>query len=113
MFSDIVMPGSMNGIALAHEINSRYPHIPVLLASGYSDVVQANKSRFVILRKPFQLPALEKAMREVLERGAGRDVPGRAVSTRPRRTGAIISKSSARRTLFTRNLVPQPAAFHR
>ena len=73
VLSDIVMPGSMNGIALAHEINSRYPHIPVLLASGYSDVVQANESQFIILRKPFQLPALAKAMREILERGASRD----------------------------------------
>jgi CheY-like chemotaxis protein len=73
VLSDIVMPGSMNGIALAHEINNRYPHIPVLLASGYSDVVQAHKSRFVILRKPFQLPALEKAMREILERRPSRD----------------------------------------
>ena len=67
------MPGSMNGIALAHEINSRYPHIPVLLASGYSDVVQANESQFTILRKPFQLPALAKAMREILERDVSRD----------------------------------------
>jgi PAS domain S-box-containing protein len=73
VLSDIVMPGSMNGIALAREINNRYPHIPVLLASGYSDVVQANESQFVILRKPFQLPALAKAMRELQERGAGRD----------------------------------------
>ncbi|HWP88139.1 MAG TPA: ATP-binding protein, partial [Burkholderiales bacterium] len=73
VLSDIVMPGSMNGIALAHEINNRYPQIPVLLASGYSDVVQANESQFIILRKPFQLPALAKAMREILERVAGRD----------------------------------------
>ena len=73
MFSDIVMPGSMNGIALAQEIGNRYPRYPVLLASGYSDVVQAAEARFVILRKPFQLPALEKAMREILERSARRD----------------------------------------
>jgi CheY-like chemotaxis protein len=76
VLSDIVMPGSMNGVALAHEIANRYPHIPVLLASGYSDVVQAHSARFTILRKPFQLPALEKAMREMLERGRdGRVVP--------------------------------------
>jgi PAS domain S-box-containing protein len=73
VLSDIVMPGSMNGIALAHEINNRYPHIPVLLASGYSDVVQANEQQFIILRKPFQLPALAKAMGEILERKAGSD----------------------------------------
>jgi CheY-like chemotaxis protein len=78
VFSDIVMPGSMNGIALAHEISNRYPQIPVLLASGYSDMVQAAEGRFVILRKPFQLPALERSMREIIERSAngnGRVVP--------------------------------------
>ena len=59
VFSDVVMPGSMNGIALAQEIGNRYPQIPVLLTSGYSDVVQTAGSQFPILRKPFQLPALE------------------------------------------------------
>jgi DNA-binding NtrC family response regulator len=67
------MPGGMNGIALAQEIGNHYPHIPVLLTSGYSDVVQTAASRFAILRKPFQLPALDKAIREALERGGRRD----------------------------------------
>jgi len=75
VFSDVVMPGGMNGIALAQEIANRYPHIPVLLTSGYSDVVQATESKRAILRKPFQLPALEKSIREALER-AGRDGAG-------------------------------------
>jgi len=73
VFSDVVMPGVMNGIALAHEIANRYPHIPVLLTSGYSDVVQSAASRFAILRKPFQLPALDKSIREALDRSGGRD----------------------------------------
>jgi PAS domain S-box-containing protein len=74
VLSDIVMPGGMNGMALAQEIGNRYPHVAVLLSSGYSDMVQAAESRFVILRKPFQLPALEKAIREALERS---DTPDR------------------------------------
>jgi len=74
VFSDVVMPGSMNGIALAQEIGNRYPQIPVLLTSGYNDVVQTAGSQFTILRKPFQLPALEKSIREARERGgAARD----------------------------------------
>jgi PAS domain S-box-containing protein len=74
VFSDVVMPGSMNGIALAQEIGNRYPQISVLLTSGYSDVVQTAGSQFTILRKPFQLPALDKSIREALERsGAARD----------------------------------------
>jgi two-component system NtrC family sensor kinase len=73
VFSDVVMPGGMNGIALAQEIGNRYPKIPVLLTSGYSDVVQAAESKMAILRKPFQLPALEKSIREALERAAAPD----------------------------------------
>ena len=73
IFSDVVMPGEMNGIALAQAIRSRHPEIPVLLTSGYSDVVQTAESQFAILRKPFQLPALEKAIREALEQGAARE----------------------------------------
>ena len=71
VLSDIVMPGAMNGIALAQEIGNHHPQIPVLLTSAYSDVVQTAKSRFAILRKPFQLAALEKSLREALERGEG------------------------------------------
>jgi DNA-binding NtrC family response regulator len=50
----------MNGMALAQAIGDRYPQIPVLLTSGYSDVVQTGESQFPILRKPFQLPALQR-----------------------------------------------------
>jgi len=73
VLSDVVMPGGMNGIALAQEIGNHYPHIPVVLTSGYNDVVQTAQNRFAILRKPFQLSVLEKSIREALERGATRD----------------------------------------
>jgi CheY-like chemotaxis protein len=71
VFSDVVMPGSMNGIALAQEIGNRYPWIPVLLTSGYSDVVQTAASHIPILRKPFQLPSLDRSIREALDRRTG------------------------------------------
>jgi CheY-like chemotaxis protein len=73
VFSDVVMPGGMNGIALAQEIANHYPDIPVVLTSGYNDVVQSAQARFSILRKPFQLSALEKSIREALERRASRE----------------------------------------
>ena len=72
------MPGGMNGIALVQEIGNRYPEIPVLLTSGYIDMVQAAETQVAILRKPFQLPALEKSIREALERG-GRCDNGRVL----------------------------------
>lgn len=79
VFSDVVMPGGMNGIALAQEIGNHYPQMPVVLTSGYSDVVQTARPDFPILRKPFQLTALEKSLREALERGGARDKGDRVV----------------------------------
>src|SRR5690348_17765264 len=53
VFSDIVMPGTIDGIGLAREIHSRYPRLPVALTTGYSDAVKAVPSDLRILRKPF------------------------------------------------------------
>ena len=86
VFSDIVMPGGMNGIALAQEIRNRYPRLPVLLTSGYSDVAPTATSQFRILRKPFQLHALEKAIREALEH-AQHAMPTIACCNPPKRHG--------------------------
>jgi two-component system, NtrC family, sensor kinase len=79
VFSDIVMPGAMNGIALAQVIAKRHAGLPVVLTSGYADMVQAAEPQFVVLRKPFQLSALEKALGEVLQRHARATPPGRVV----------------------------------
>jgi len=72
MLSDIVMPGGMNGIDLAQECKQRYPRIPVLLTSGFSEAAREAENRFVILRKPFELSVLEAAVRGELRRGARR-----------------------------------------
>jgi PAS domain S-box-containing protein len=68
VFSDIVMPGPMDGLALAKEIRARHPDVPVLLTSGYSVPVPGSESEFQILRKPFELSALETGVREALRR---------------------------------------------
>ena len=62
LFSDIVMPGAINGLGLAEICRERFPDIPVLLTSGFSDAAQAADGRFDILRKPFELSALEHAI---------------------------------------------------
>jgi PAS domain S-box-containing protein len=72
LFSDIVMPSGMNGIHLAQEVGERYPAVRVLLTTGYSDVAVAAETRFPILRKPFELSELERAVREAMAGSAGR-----------------------------------------
>ncbi len=65
VFSDILMPGGMNGLELGHAIRRLYPAIPVLLATGYSDSARdAVQQGFVVLHKPFDLAGLEQALRE-------------------------------------------------
>jgi CheY-like chemotaxis protein len=89
VFSDIVMPGGMNGIALAQEIGNRFPRLPVLLTSGYTDVAPTATSQFRILRKPFQLHALEKAIREALEHARARHTDDRVLQFPPRRHSPV------------------------
>jgi CheY-like chemotaxis protein len=68
VFTDVVMPG-MTGLELAHEINRRWPGLPVVLTSGYSDVLVRDGSfGFELLHKPYSLDDLSR----VLRRAAGR-----------------------------------------
>jgi PAS domain S-box-containing protein len=59
VFSDIVMPGRLDGIELARQVRQRRPDIPILLTTGYSG---ARKSEFPILRKPYQIHELSEAL---------------------------------------------------
>jgi PAS domain S-box-containing protein len=65
VFSDIVMPGTIDGVGLAREIRSRYPNLPIALTTGYSDAANAAPSNLKILRKPFDTEALRDFIQEV------------------------------------------------
>jgi CheY-like chemotaxis protein len=62
VLSDIVMPGKMDGLALARELKKRNPRLPILLASGYSEAAQNAKGEFPILRKPYRIHELNEAL---------------------------------------------------
>ncbi len=67
VFSDILMPGGMNGLELAHAVGERFPGVPVLLATGYSASVQdAVRAGIVVLQKPYDLEALRRHLREAM-----------------------------------------------
>jgi two-component system, response regulator PdtaR len=36
LFTDVDMPGSMDGMALADQVHQRWPHIRLLIASGHA-----------------------------------------------------------------------------
>jgi PAS domain S-box-containing protein len=58
--SDIVMPGVMDGVALAREARRRRPDLPILLVTGYAQTLGKQDGEFPILRKPFDLPELSR-----------------------------------------------------
>jgi CheY-like chemotaxis protein len=65
VFSDIVMPGTIDGVGLAREIRSRYPNLPIALTTGYSDAAKAAPSNLKILRKPFDIEALREFIQDI------------------------------------------------
>jgi PAS domain S-box-containing protein len=65
VFSDIVMSGKMDGLGLARAIKAKHPALPILLATGYSDALQNVRGDFPILRKPYQLHELSRALSQL------------------------------------------------
>lgn len=69
VFSDVVMPG-ISGIDLAQDIRRLYPDLPVVLTSGYSQVLaQHGTYGFELLRKPYSVDQLSRVLSRV---GGGR-----------------------------------------
>lgn len=64
ILSDIMMPGGMNGVELAREIQRRRSDIPVLLTSGYAEAAapEADVAGVQILRKPYSIDELAAAL---------------------------------------------------
>jgi PAS domain S-box-containing protein len=58
VFSDIIMPGKMDGLKLAQTIRERNPELPILLTTGYSESAADVRVNFPVLRKPYQLHEL-------------------------------------------------------
>lgn len=65
VLSDVVMPGSMDGQALARELRKRRPGLPVVLISGYSEALTAESS-FIVLRKPASPSQILEALRRAM-----------------------------------------------
>lgn len=73
LFTDIVMPGTMTGDALAREARAIRPGLKILLTTGFAEGPLRNRTQpvdltgFSMLRKPYRKPELERRLQEVLE----------------------------------------------
>ena len=68
VFSDIVMPGGISGLELARKLRSRYPELPILLTTGYSEQVGGTHG-FEVLQKPYEMSTLATAVQKVMKQG--------------------------------------------
>ena len=76
LFTDIQMPGSMDGLKLAHATNKRWPHIKIILVSGQIAVTDADKpndSRF--FPKPLEIQQMIAELRDMVGDGALKIMP--------------------------------------
>jgi DNA-binding NtrC family response regulator len=64
VFSDVQMPGSMDGIALAQWLARTCPKVKVLLTSGRMDPDKRVRWRFIA--KPYSLEEMERELRRLL-----------------------------------------------
>ncbi|KQY30816.1 histidine kinase [Caulobacter sp. Root487D2Y] len=68
LFSDVVMPGRVNGVELAHAALKVRPGLKVLLTSGYvGDEAASWANEFPMIDKPYLGPALAAKLRAVLD----------------------------------------------
>jgi CheY-like chemotaxis protein len=69
LFTDIDMPGSMDGLRLAENVHARWPHIALLVSSGYQrphpHQIPDNGQ---VLAKPYHADELAQHIREQLGR---------------------------------------------
>ena len=58
LFSDVVMPGNLNGYELATKVSKEFPHIKILLTTGYAGGVPKtsveNEENYDVIHKPFR-----------------------------------------------------------
>jgi two-component sensor histidine kinase/ActR/RegA family two-component response regulator len=76
LFSDIQMPGSMDGLKLAHAVHDRWPSIKIILVSGKIQLSDADKpadSRF--FGKPLEVKEMIAELQEMVGAGALKIIP--------------------------------------
>src|SRR5947209_12760823 len=105
LFSDIQMPGSMDGLKLAHAVHDRWPSIKIILVSGQvrlSDTDKPADSRF--FGKPLEMKQMITELQEMVGAGALKIIPDAAmprVVEAPGTTPAATHVRSAAQEVLT------------
>lgn len=69
LFTDIVMPGEMNGRQLARHARTLKPTLRILLTTGAESQLDEGDMKFPLLNKPYSADQVARAIRSVLDTG--------------------------------------------
>ena len=71
LFTDVILPGALNGPRLAGAVKQLQPKIKVLYASGYAEDAIVHQGRLdpgvELISKPYSQPALARRLRRILK----------------------------------------------
>src|SRR3954469_13135336 len=76
LFTDVQMPGTMDGLKLAHAAHTRWPHIKIILVSGQIAITEADKpddSKF--FPKPLEIQQMIIELQQMVGKGALKVMP--------------------------------------
>lgn len=65
VFTDIRMPGSLDGLDLGRHIRATWPHMPIIYATGFSDVTPELVPTERLLKKPYRYAELSTMLSEL------------------------------------------------
>ncbi|MEA2793532.1 MAG: hypothetical protein QOI87_912 [Bradyrhizobium sp.] len=101
LFTDIQMPGSMDGLKLAHAVHARWPSIKIILVSGQLKLTDHDKpvdSRF--FGKPLDVKQMIAEMQGMIGKGSLKIAPSEvsallAKALHPKSNGSTLRPGSA------------------
>jgi nitrogen-specific signal transduction histidine kinase len=65
VFTDVALPGQLDGLALARKVTDSNGGIPIVLTTGYTRAFDS-EPEFPVLRKPYQIAALGRLIHQAL-----------------------------------------------
>lgn len=67
VFTDVQMPGTLDGLALAELVRARYPMLPILIGSGSWDVEDAASKFGKFIPKPYDPVGVARLIATTME----------------------------------------------
>src|SRR5258707_7286352 len=101
LFTDIQMPGSMDGLKLAYAVNERWPSIKIILVSGQLKLTDGDKpadSRF--FGKPLDVKQMIAELQDMIGNGGFKNAKERAtlitIRSHPATDGPTVRSGATR-----------------